>query len=302
LVGKGFPPRRVAEMEPNIRALTQAHLESALEGGSFDMISDFAGLLPMDVVSELMGVPEVDRAELRRLSDLVLHREEGLHDVPLEGMEAALVLAGYYVEMVRERRTCPTDDLTSALLEAEVDGERLSDDEIVAFLFLMVVAGNETTTKLLGNAWYWAWRNPDQRTKVFTDPSRVPDWVEETLRFDASSQMIARTTNTGIELHGREIPAESQVLLLIGSANRDDLVFEDPDRYDLERDNAKLISFGSGRHFCMGAALARLEARVALEELVRLVGDYDIDPAGIQRVHSVNVRGFASLPTRVRRV
>ena len=300
LVGKGFSPRRVAEMEPNIRRLARGHLARALELGTFDMIADFAGLLPMDVVSELMGVPEVDRAELRRLSDLVLHRDEGFNDVPQEGMEAALTLVGYYAAMVADRRRRPTDDLTSALLEAEVDGERLTDDDVVAFLFLMVVAGNETTTKLLGNAWYWAWRNPDQRAKPFGDETRVPAWVEETLRFDASTQMIVRTTRCDIELHGATIPAESRALLLIGSANRDGDVFEAPDRFDLDRDHSTILSFGSGRHFCMGAALARMEGRVALEELVRSVADYEIDEAGAERVHSINVRGFATLPTSAR--
>ncbi len=300
LVGKGFSPRRVAEMEPNIRRLAREHLGRALELGTFDMIADFAGLLPMDVVSELVGVPEVDRAELRRLSDLVLHRDEGFNDVPQEGMEAALTLVGYYAAMVADRRRRPTDDLTSALLEAEVDGERLTDDDVVAFLFLMVVAGNETTTKLLGNAWYWAWRNPDQRAKPFGDETRVPAWVEETLRYDASTQMIVRTTRSDIELHGATIPAGSRALLLIGSANRDGDVFEAPDRFDLDRDHSTILSFGSGRHFCMGAALARMEGRVALEELVRAVADYEIDEAGAERVHSINVRGFATLPTSAR--
>ena len=148
----------------------------------------------MDVISELVGVPVADRAELRRLADLVLHRDDGVYDVPPEGMEAALDLVVYYQAMVDERRGSRRDDLTSALLDAEIDGDRLTDEEIVAFLFLMVVAGNETTTKLLGNAWYWGWRNPDERAKPFADPARVPDWVEETLRYDTSSQMLLRVT------------------------------------------------------------------------------------------------------------
>jgi hypothetical protein len=300
LVGKGFSPRRVAEMEPNIRRLARGHLDRALELGTFDMIADFAGLLPMDVVSELIGVPEADRVELRRLSDLVLHRDEGFNDVPQEGMEAALSLVEYYAAMLADRRRHPVDDLSSALLEAELDGQRLTDDDIVAFLFLLVVAGNETTTKLLGNAWYWAWRNPDQRSVPFADEARVPDWVEETLRYDSSTQMIVRTTNTDVELHGSTIPAGSRAVLLIGAANRDEEVFEAPDRFDLDRDHSTILSFGSGRHFCMGAALARLEGRIALEELVRAVADYEIDATGAVRVHSINVRGFASLPTTTR--
>ncbi len=299
LVGKGFTPSKVAQMEDRIRAIALEHLEPALERGTFDFIADFAGKLPMDVISELVGVPREDRAEIRRLADLVVHREDGLFDVPPAGMDAAFSLVGYYQAMVDLRRKDPRDDLTSALLSAEIDGDKLTDDEIIAFLFLMVVAGNETTTKLLGNAWYWGWRHPDQGVKPFADPSRVPDWVEETLRYDTSSQMLVRVARTTMELHGSTISEGERVLLLVGSANRDESVFANPDRYDLERDTSKLVSFGSGRHFCMGAPLARLEARIGLGELVRRVAAYDIDAEGIERVHSINVRGFAAVPTTV---
>jgi cytochrome P450 len=299
LVGKGFTPSKVAQMEEGIRAIAVEHLEPALERGTFDFVADFAGKLPMDVISELVGVPAADRAEIRRLADLVVHREDGVFDVPPAGMDAALSLAGYYQDMVDERRATPGDDVTSALAVAELDGERLTDEEIVAFLFLMVVAGNETTTKLLGNAWYWAWRHPDQRAKPFEDAGRVADWVEETLRYDTPSQMLLRVARTDLELHGQHIGRHARVLLLVGSANRDETVFPDPDRYDLDRDTSRLVSFGSGRHFCMGAPLARLEARVALGELVKRVWDYEVDPDGIERVHSVNVRGLAALPTTV---
>jgi hypothetical protein len=301
LVGKGFTPSKVAQMEDRIRAIAVEHLTVALERGTFDFVADFAGKLPMDVISELVGVPVVDRAEIRRLADLVVHREDGLFDVPPAGMDAALTLVGYYQSMVDERRAAPRDDLTSALLEAELDGDRLTDEEIVAFLFLMVVAGNETTTKLLGNAWYWAWRHPDERAKPFADRSRVGDWIEETLRFDTSSQMLLRVARTDLTIRGSTIPEGDRVLLLIGSANRDEEVFPDPDRYDLDRDTSRLVSFGSGRHFCMGAPLARLEARLALTELVERVASYDVDPDGIERVHSINVRGLAALPTTVTR-
>jgi cytochrome P450 len=299
LVGKGFTPSKVAAMEEGIRAIALDHLEPALEQGSFDFIADFAGKLPMDVISELVGVPRVDRAEIRRLADLVVHREDGLFDVPPAGMDAAFALVTYYQAMIDERRRSRRDDLASALLDAELDGDKLTDDEIISFLFLMVVAGNETTTKLLGNAWYWGWRHPDQRAKPFTDPGRVPDWIEETLRYDTSSQMLLRVTRLPMELHGTAIPEGDRVLLLVGSANRDEDVFPDPDRYDLERDTSHLVSFGSGRHFCMGAPLARMEARIGLGELVKRVATYDVDPSGIERVHSINVRGLAALPTTV---
>ncbi len=301
LVSRGFTPRRVAELEPRIREIARSYIAELRDQEEFDFIGDFAGRLPMDVISELMGVPVADRQELRRLSDLLVHREEGVNDVPPEGMAAALELVVYYADMLAQRKAKPTEDLTSALLAAEVDGDRLTDDEITGFLFLMVVAGNETTTKLLGNAWYWAWRNPEQQVKPFADPSRIPMWVEETLRYDTSSQMLARLATEDIELHDQVIPAGDRVVLLAGSANRDPRVFADPDRYDLDRTEPlpQLASFGFGRHFCLGASLARLEARVALEELVAAVQTYDIDPSGITRVHSVNVRGFATLPSTI---
>jgi hypothetical protein len=282
IVGKSFTPRRVAAMEEGIRQLAVSHLEPALQAGSFDFIADFAGRLPMDVISELVGVPASDRAEVRRLADLLVHREEGMDDIPQEGLEAALTLAGYYAEMV-----------------AEVDGDRLSDDEVIGFLFLLVVAGNETTTKLLGNAWYWGWRNPDQVAKPLGDPGRVSDWVEETLRYDASTQMLVRVTRQPVRVQGTDIEAGRRVLLLIGSANRDEAVFAGPEAYDLDRSTQDLVSFGSGRHFCMGAPLARMEARIALGELAARVRAYDVDETGIERVHSINVRGFAALPTTV---
>jgi hypothetical protein len=297
LVSKGFTPRRVLDLEPRVRSITDEHLAPALEAGEFDFIDDLAGKVPMDVVSELLGVPAEDRAELRRLADVVVHREDGVFDVPTAAATASLELAVYYLDLIAGRQ--PRDDLTSALLEVDVDGERLSDEDLAAFLFLMVVAGNETTTKLLGHCWYWGWRHPNQRAKPLGDSSRIPAWIEETLRFDASSQILARTAATDVSLHDRTIPAGARVLLLVGAANRDARVFTDPDRYDLDRDTSELLSFGSGRHFCLGASLARLETRIVLEQLLSAISTYDVDVSGAKRVHSVNVRGFAHLPTSV---
>ena len=299
LVSRGFTPRRVADLEPRIRDLTLRHLAPALDNASFDFVRDFSGKLPMDVISEMIGVERADRDEVRRQADLLVHREAYVLDVPRSASEAALVLAGYFAEMVASRRRKPTADLTSALIDATLDGDRLADDEIIGFLFLMVVAGNETTAKLLANAWYYAWRNPDERAKVFNDPARIPGWVEETLRFDPSSQMVSRTATRDIDLYDTRIAAGDRVLLLIGSANRDEDVFPDAERYDIDRNTAATIGFGAGPHFCLGASLARIEARIALAELTRLVRTYDVDPDGMRRVHSVNVRGFSSLPTTV---
>ena len=220
-------------------------------------------------------------------------------DVPPAASDASLQLIVYYLALIEDRRGRRRDDLTSALLDVELDGERLTDEELCAFLFLMVVAGNETTTKLLGNAWYWADVHPSEKAKALR--GGIAPWVEETLRFDASSQVLARTCVEDTVLHDQLIPAGDRVLLLIGSANRDERVFPRPDVYDLDRDTSELLSFGNGTHFSLGATLARLEARVVLEELVSLVEGFEVDHAGIARVHSVNVRGFAHLPTRVSR-
>ena len=296
IVSRAFTPRRVNHLEPHIRELTRAHLDPALERGSFDFVADFAGKLPMDVMSEMLGVPSADRVEVRRLADLLVHREEGVYDVPPSGIEAALVLAKYFIEMIAERRAQPREDLTSALLEAEMEGEQLTDGDVIAVLFLMIVAGNETTAKLLANALYWADVNPDEKAKPFTDPRWIEPWIEETLRYDGSSQATARTLTTDIELYDTALPEGDRVLLLIGSANRDETVFPAAERYDLGRDTSEMVSFGAARHFCLGAPLARLEARVALTEIVQRVRAYEVDAARARRVHSVNVRGFASLP------
>jgi cytochrome P450 len=300
LVSKGFTPRRIRELEPRVTEIAVQHLETALQSDTFDYIDEFAGKLPMDVISELMGVPEPDRARIRALADGVMHRDEGVPDVPASAMQASADLMVYYAGMVAERRKKPSDDLTSALLDAEIDGDRLTDNEIMAFLFLMVVAGNETTTKLLANAAYWGYKNPDQLVAVYEDHSRIPLWVEETLRYDTSSQILARTVAGELTLYDTTLPDGDVLLLLPGSANRDDRVFEAAEEYRIGRDiGSKLVSFGSGAHFCLGAHLARMEARVALTELFKRIRGYEVDEANAVRVHSSNVRGFAHLPVTV---
>ena len=299
LVTKGFTPRRVAALEDRVRQITHSYLDAAVAEGTLDFIDDLAGKVPMDVVSELLGVPEADRAELRRLADVVVHREDGVLDVPPAASAASLDLVVYYLALIEDRRTQRRDDLTSVLIDVDVDGERLTDEELCAFLFLMVVAGNETTTKLLGNMWWWADQFPAQKQRVLSGEVSVLQWVDETLRYDASSQVIARTCREDTEIHGVTIPAGDRVLLLIGAGNRDAQVFQDADSYDLSRDTSELLSFGNGRHYCLGASLARLEARVVMEELLGLISDWKVDASRAERVHSVNVRGFAHLPSTV---
>jgi cytochrome P450 len=307
LVSKGFTPRRIRELEPRVTELAVQHLDATLEkaasqngGATVDYVAEFAGKLPMDVISELMGVPLADRDRIRAMADGVMHREDGVNDVPASAIEASINLIVYYQEMIADRRKKPTEDLTSALLDAEIDGDRLTDEEILGFMFLMVIAGNETTTKLLANAAFWGHKNPDQLAPVYADPSLVPLWVEETLRYDTSSQILARTVSSELTLYGTTMPEGDVLLLLPGSAHRDERVFDAPDDYVIGRDiGPRLLSFGSGAHFCLGAHLARMEARVALTELFKRIRGYEVDEANAVRVHSSNVRGFAHLPISV---
>ena len=268
-------PRRIRELEPRVTELAVQHLDvDAGEGGlggTVDYVDEFAGKLPMDVISELMGVPVEDRDRIRAMADGVMHREDGVNDVPPAAIEASINLIVYYQEMVAERRKKPTDDLTSALLEAEIDGDRLTDEEVLGFMFLMVIAGNETTTKLLANAAFWGHKNPDQLTPVVRRPGA---------RYRCGSRRRCATTRPArswrarssgeLTLYDTTIPDGDVLLLLPGSAHRDERVFDNPDDFVIGREiGSKLMSFGSGAHFCLGAHLARMEARVALDRTVQ---------------------------------
>ena len=302
LVSRGFTPKRVAEMEPRIAAVSLAHLEKALAMGEFDWITDFAGRFPMDVISELLGVPQSDRDEIRRLADLLVVREDGLRDVPQAGMDAAAEMFGYFADLLATRKNAPADDLVTALLLAEDAGDRMTDSELTAFLFLMVVAGNETTTKLLGNAVANISAHPDQRAAVFADPELIEPWIEETLRYEASSQLLARQTLQDVTIDGTTCPAGAKLLINIGSANHDHTVFTQAESFDIRRDKAELakhIAFGGGRHFCLGASLARVEANIALQQLVDRVSTIEVEHDRAQRMYSANVRGYRSLPVKV---
>ncbi len=300
LVSKGFTPRRMAALEASIRETSAEYLDPLVGAGRFDFIDELAGKVPMDVISEMLGVPRADRAELRRRADLLVHREEGVRNVPPAGIEAFGWIRSYFKDLLAERRSKPGDDLLSVLLAVEVEGERLEENEILSFANLMIVAGNETTTKMLANALYWLGRNPEQRALVREDPiARIPGWVEETLRYDNSTQMLARRVTEEITLHGEKLRPGDRALLLVGSANRDERAFERPDDYDIRRDATQSLSFGRGVHFCLGAALARLEGRVVLEEWWQRFPDYEVEPEGCVRVHSINVRGFAALEVLV---
>ena len=299
LSGSAFSPRRVAALEPRIRELARARLEPLRDLERFDFAADFASALPNDVVCELLGIPENDWDQIRSDTDQLNQRADGSEERGPNSVAAALRLANYFVELVADLRRRPGEDLTSALIEAEVGGNRLTDTQIVAFLFLVISAGNESTGKTIGNAWYHGWVHPEVQRAGLN--GRAADWTAETLRYDSASQMTARMLTRDTVIHGTPLPAGARIAILPASANRDEQVFPDPDRYDLDRDTSRMLSFGYGPHHCLGSALAKLEMAIALEEIGALVSGYEIDIANSRRVHSPHQRGFAALTCEVTR-
>ncbi|MFI6497757.1 cytochrome P450 [Nonomuraea typhae] len=293
IVSRGFTPRRVAALEPMIRQIARSYVAECVEKGSFDFVRDLSACVPLDVISELAGIPPADRADVRLRSKPLLHRDPRADMAELD-VKTIFRLVDYYGAVAAERRASPRDDLVSVLV-AE-DG--LSDGEIVAFLMLLIGAGAETTTHLLSAAWYHGWRHPGQRATAFA--GAIEEWAAESLRYDTPAQGLARRLTRETEMYGRRVPAGAKMWLLIGAANHDEEVFPDAGAYTLTRDQSRAISFGAGRHFCLGAALAKLEARITLEELVAAVDpSYEVDTAGIRRIGHGNVRGMRRLPTTV---
>ncbi|MBF6244083.1 cytochrome P450 [Nocardia elegans] len=296
LVTRAFTARRVQALAPRLREIAIGLLEPLLERGSFDLMTEFAGPYPTEVISELVGVPTADRDLVRKLGMEIMYTEEESTDLRPEAMQAIGALVGYYTELTIERSKRRTDDLLSGLLDAADGDDRLTPEEIVGVLILLIGAGIETTMLSLGNIWYAGWAHPAQRAAAL---GRVDDWIAEGMRYDPATQSQLRTTTEAVELHGVTIPAGARMLLLTGSANRDPEVFDRPDVFDLDRDTSDALVFGSGRHHCLGSNLGLLELRTALGEITARVADYDIDPSGLRRIHSSNNRGFAALPTTV---
>ncbi|MGW0195679.1 cytochrome P450 [Nonomuraea sp. NPDC003201] len=294
LVASAFTPRRMAALEPRIRELARARLERLWDGPTFDFCADYAAALPNDVLCEMLGFPADEWDAVRADTDLLNHHVDGSDGRSPNSAMAALRLANRFVVLVTSLRRRPGDDLTSAMIAAEVNGARLTDAQIVAFLFVMIGAGNESTGKTLGNAWYHGWLRPDVQRAGLN--GRADDWAAETLRYDSSSQMVARVLTEDTVMHGVRMPKGARIALLPASANRDRRVFPDPDTFDLDRETKRMISFGHGPHHCLGAALARLEMRIALEEIGALISSYEIDLANARRSHSPHQCGFTSLP------
>jgi cytochrome P450 len=302
LVSRAFTNRRVTELETQVRALCAGLLDRHVGSGGFDYVQDFGALLPSAVISALMGVPDADREEVRRLIDTMFHIEPGVGMVNDVSFGAQIELNTYFRRLLSERRRAPQDDLFTALVEAEVteDGveRRLTESEAADFANLLVSAGTETVARLLGWAAVVLARHPGQRAELAADPSLVPGAVEELLRYEAPSPVQGRWTAVDVERHGTVIPAGSRVLLLTGAAGRDARAYADPDRFDVHRRADQHVSFGYGIHFCLGAALARLEGRVALEETLRRFPEWEVDEGATVRLHTSTVRGYQRVPIR----
>lgn len=294
-INRALTPRRVADLEQPIRELASELLAAIAKQGKADIIADFAARLPMAVISWMLQVPDRDQDQLRAWADQMLHRDEKTRNISEEGRAAAPKIYQYFEGLLAERLGSSGRDLLGLLLASEDAGE-VSHEEILGFCFLLMIAGNETTTKLIGNAVYHLDSNPSERRRLLDDPTLAGAAIEETLRYDTSTHMMARTLTEDVELHGCTMKAGSKVALLLASANHDKLRWSEPERYDIGRDCSGMLSFGVGIHHCIGAALARIEARVALEEVSSRLPGLTVDHGSVQRVHSGNVRGFSRLP------
>ena len=301
LVSRAFTPRRVAELERDVRAMCEAWLDPLVDAGGGEIVRDLAGKLPMAVIAALLGAPAEDNARLKHLSDRLLHREDGSVAKPEDAAAAGAELWAYFSELAAARRAEPSDDMLTALVEAEVvaaDGarRRLTEDEIVMFCLLLGVAGNETTAKMIATGTVVLADFPDERARLVDDPTLWPGAVEELLRFDPPSHYQGRVTTQSVQWYGETIPRGSVVLFVNGAANRDPRAFTDPDRFVADRRIERHLAFGHGVHYCLGAHLARLETRIALDALVRRFPHYEIDRAGVERFHSSNIRGLSRVP------
>ena len=292
LIAGMFTPAKVAPLEDAVRSLAKELLAPHLASGRIDIISDFAAKLPMAIICRLLGFPREDEDRLRNLTDTVVHRDEGVFEMPDEGMQATLALYEYFNADLAERaRGARREDIVAMLMDAQAEG-RLTHEELIGYIYLLSIAGNETTTKLIGNICYQLHLHPEQAAMLRVDPSLIEGAVEETMRFDGPTQMMARTTTRDVTLHGVTIPAHSKVALIFTSANRDERKFENAEHFDIRRHARDHLGFGGGLHACLGAALARLEARVAMEEILGALGDFAVDEASLERMHSPNVRGL----------
>ena len=297
LVSRVFTGRRVASMEDEVRRIVDHYLDMVIEAGQCDLVADLTAPFPMDVISAILGIPEGDREHLRDAADKVLVRNDGVPTIPDVAFEGMLELLSYFIDDLPSRRAGRGTGLITDLAQLDAGGRSLSDEEMLGFCVLFVIAGHETTTKMVANAVELLSRHPEQKSSVVANPELTPGLVEEVLRFHNSTQYMHRTLTRDLEIHGRTMNAGDSVLLLIGAANHDDREFgPTAEVFDISRRPERHLGFGYGAHFCLGAALARLEGKIALEQIHSRIGDYEVDHEAKVRFHSSNVTGWTSLP------
>ena len=307
LVNKVFTPRAIAAQEPIVRATIDRYF-SRLDPDAFDVVADFSAYFPVEVITTMLGVPEEDRQSVRHFQDLVMEREAGATTMSEAGKKAVEENGLLYYNIIQQRRAEPRDDMISALIAVEVergDGTttKLDDVEIVGFCMLLGGAGAETVTKLMGSAMVLFSKHRDQWEQLRADRTKISDAVEEVLRFDGPVQYDCRYSLNELQLHGATIPAHKTVMLLPASANRDERAFTDPDTFDINRDRAEAqnLGFGYGIHSCLGAALARMESKIALDHLLDVLPWFEIAADQLRRVSMTNVNGYANVPIRASR-
>ncbi len=301
LVSRALSPRRIAALEDQIRLLTTGYLDQFVGAGGFDYVADFGAKLPMMVIGAMLGVPAEDHDTIRVWTDDMMHHEPGETDASERMQAVRQNLYGYFARYIAERRVSPRDDMMTDLLETELTREdgttrRLDDGEVLAFIGLLSGAGNETVARLLGWTGATLARFPGERRKLVRNPGLIPKAVEELLRYEAPSPVQARFVTRDTTWYGTVVPRGSRMVLLTGSAGRDEREYPDPDRFDVERTIERHVTFGFGIHFCLGASLARMEGRIAIEETLKRFPEWDVRFDAAEMVHTSTVRGWARLP------
>jgi len=308
LVAQAFTPRTVLNLEQDIRELSRELLDPLLENGAMDLATDYSGPLPMRVIARMLGLPEADLASFTRWNNAILEMSytvpggPGVSEVVTTFQAVTAEMNDYLSVLLAERRRNPQDDLFTRLLFAQLDGEQLSQEEILGFFQLLLLAGSETTTNLVNNAILTLLANPEELALLRESPDLLPSVIEEVLRYRSPLQWMFRIAKRDVELSGQTIPAGKLVLAMIGSANRDPRQFHDPNSFVPTRDPNPHLAFGHGIHFCLGAALARLEARIALTDLLKRTTDLSLasdSPWPPRR--GLHVHGPSSLPVRFRK-
>jgi cytochrome P450 len=298
LLSRVFTPKKMNALEPRIREFCAQSLDPLIGAGRFDFVADLGARMPMRVIGMLLGIPEQDQDAVREYVDATLRTEAGK---PMEYSQDDFLSGAIFADYIDWRAEHPSDDLMTELLNAEFEDEtgttrRLARDEILTFINVVAGAGNETTTRLIGWTGKVLADHPDQRRELVEDPSLVPTAIEEILRFEPPAPHVGRYVARDVELYGRTVPEGSVMLFLVGAANRDDRRYPDGDRFDIHRPIRQHLTFGYGIHFCLGAALARVEGRVALEEVLKRFPEWEVDRDAATLSPTSTVRGWETLP------